>query len=77
MWNNVVLMFSPTDENTPYERGENHTVQSVAVRSIVHKFLKRSPAWSKPERVLMDFFRFFLKSLCYSLFYLTLPVWCI
>ena len=39
MWNNVVLMFSPTDENTPYERGENHTVQSVAVRSIVHKFL--------------------------------------
>ena len=54
MWNNVVFMFSPTDENTPYERGENHTVQSVAVRSIVHKFLKRSPAWSKPERVLMD-----------------------
>ena len=30
-----------------------HTVQSVAARSIVHKFLKRSPAWTKPERVLM------------------------
>ena len=56
MINNVVLMFSPTDEKTPYEQGENrtvHTVQSVAPRSIVHKFLKRSPAWTKPERVLM------------------------
>ena len=30
-----------------------HTVQSVAARSIVHKFLKRSPAWTKPERVSM------------------------
>ena len=30
-----------------------HTVQSVAARSIVQKFLKRSPAWTKPERVLM------------------------
>ena len=47
--NNVVLMFSSlTDEKTPYEQGE-----SVAVRSIVRKFLKRSPAWTKPERVLM------------------------
>ena len=53
MWNNVVLIISPTDENTLYEQGENHTVQSVAARSIVHKFLKGSPAWSKPERVLM------------------------
>ena len=25
-----------------------HTVQSVAARSIVHKFLERSPAWIKP-----------------------------
>ena len=24
--NNVVLMFSPTDEKTPYEQGEYHTV---------------------------------------------------
>ena len=47
MMNNVVLMFSPTDEKTPYEQGENRTVirfQSVAARSIVHKFVKRSPA---------------------------------
>ena len=56
MMNNVVLMFSPTDEKTPYEQGENRTVMrliSVGSRSIVHKFLKRSPAWTKPERVLM------------------------
>ena len=26
MMNNVVLMFSPTDEKTPYEKGENRTV---------------------------------------------------
>ena len=26
MINNVVLMFSPTDEKTPYEQGENRTV---------------------------------------------------
>ena len=26
MMNNVVLMFSPTDEKTPYEQGENRTV---------------------------------------------------
>ena len=42
----VVLMFSPTDETTPYERAWRvsyaHTLQSVAERSIVHKFLKRS-----------------------------------
>ena len=56
MMNNVVLMFSPTDEKTPYKAGREsygHTVQSVAARSIVHKFHKRSPAWTKPERVLM------------------------
>ena len=38
--NNVVLMFSPTDEKTPYKAGREsygHTVQSVAARSIVHK----------------------------------------
>ena len=35
--NNVVLMFSPTDEKTPYEHGESrygHTAQSVAARSL-------------------------------------------
>ena len=42
-------MFSPTDEETPYEQAE----RIVAARSIVHKFLKRFPAWTKPERVLM------------------------
>ena len=42
--NNVVLMFSPTDEEQE---------RIVAARSIVHKFLKRFPAWTKPERVLM------------------------
>ena len=26
MINNVVLMFSPTDEKTPYEQGENRMV---------------------------------------------------
>ena len=26
MMNNVVLMFSQTDEKTPYEQGENRTV---------------------------------------------------
>ena len=26
MMRNVVLMFSPTDEKTPYEHGENRTV---------------------------------------------------
>ena len=26
MMNTVVLMFSPTDEKTPYEQGENRTV---------------------------------------------------
>ena len=26
MMNNVGLMFSPTDEKTPYEQGENPTV---------------------------------------------------
>ena len=25
MMNNVVLMYSPTDERTPYEQGENRT----------------------------------------------------
>ena len=54
MMNNVVLMFSPTHEKTPYEQGEHRTViRFVAARSIVHKLLKRSPEWAKPERVLM------------------------
>ena len=26
MMNNIVLMFSPTDEKTPYEEGEHRTV---------------------------------------------------
>ena len=52
---NVVLMPSPTNKKPPRAGRESygHTVQSVATRSIVHKFLKRSPAWTKPERVLM------------------------
>ena len=29
---------------------------SPSYESIVHRFLKRSPAWTKPERVLMGFF---------------------
>ena len=58
MINNVVLMFSPTDEKTPYmilragRESYGQSVQSVAARSIVHKFLKRSPASTKPKRVL-------------------------
>ena len=53
--NNVVLMFSPTDEKIRYEQRENRTVmvQSVAARSIVNKVLKRSPAWTVPERILL------------------------
>ena len=39
MMNNVVLMFSPTDGETPYEQGENRSViqrfSRVAPRSIV------------------------------------------
>ena len=46
-------MLSATDEKTPYEQGDNRTVQSVAARSIAHKFLQRSPACTKPERVFM------------------------
>ena len=56
MINNVALMFSPTDEKTPLRaerESYGHTVQSVAGRSIVHKSLERSTAWTKPERVLM------------------------
>ena len=55
MMNNFVLMFSPTDEKTPYEQGENRTVavQSVVARSVIHRFLKRHPAWTKPERLFM------------------------
>ena len=58
MMNNVVLMFSPTDKKTPYEHGENRTVIRFSWwRLIVHKFIKRSPAWTKPERVLMGLLR--------------------
>ena len=60
MINNVVLMFSPTAEETPYEQGEN---QSVAARSIIYKFLKRCPAWTKPERVWNGFIVCFTSSL--------------
>ena len=55
--NNVVLIFSPTNEKTPLIRARResygHKVQSVAARSIVNTLLKRSPAWTKPERVLV------------------------
>ena len=52
---NVVLMLSPTNKKPPRAGRESygHTVQSVATRSIAHKFLKRSPAWTKPERASM------------------------
>ena len=50
---NVVLMFSPTGEKTPYEQGENRTVIRFSRAIDSSKFLKRSPAWTKPERVLM------------------------
>ena len=43
--NSVVLMFSPTDKKDTLRAGRvsyGHSVQSVAARSIVHKFLKRS-----------------------------------
>ena len=56
MMKNVVLVFSPTNEDT-LQAGRvsyGHTVQSVAARSIVHKFIKSSSAWTKPEIVLMD-----------------------
>ena len=43
MMSNVVLMFSPTDEKTPYEQGENRTVIRFS-RLPRDKFLKRSPA---------------------------------
>ena len=52
MMNNVVLMFSPTDEKTTYEQREYRTVVRLS-RAIVHKFLKRSSAWTKLEVVLM------------------------
>ena len=48
MMNNVMLMFSPTDEKTPYGQGENRTVIYGSVGS-----RERSPACTKPERVLM------------------------
>ena len=53
MINNVVLMFSPTIEKTPYEQRESYSsvLESVSARSIVHK--SNSPngfEWTKPER---------------------------
>ena len=57
MMNNVVLMFSPTDEKTPYEQAERivRSYCSVGSRAIdtCSKFLKRFLAWTKPETVLM------------------------
>ena len=50
-----VIVF-PYRWKDPFRAGRvsyGHTIQSVAARSIVHKFLKRSPSWTKPERVLM------------------------
>ena len=63
--NNVVLMFSPTDEKTPYKAGREsygHTVQSVAARSIVHKFLKRSPGMDQAWKGLNGFIVSFTSS---------------
>ena len=60
MMDNVVLMFSPIDERSTLQAGRvsyDHTVQSVAARLIFNKFLKRSPASTKPERVLMGLLR--------------------
>ena len=55
--NNVALMFSPTDEKTPYEQAERivRSYCSVGSRAIdtCSKFLKRFLAWTKPETVLM------------------------
>ena len=57
MMNNVALMFSPTDEKTPYEQAERivRSYCSVGSRAIdtCSKFLKRFLAWTKPETVLM------------------------
>ena len=52
--NNVVNVF-PNRWKDTLQAGRvsyGNTVQLVAARSIVHKSLKRSPAWTKPERVL-------------------------
>ena len=49
--NNVVLMFSATDEKTPYEQGE-----LVTARSIVHKFLNfpgMDQAWKSIKTLLL------------------------
>ena len=52
--NNVVNVFPNRWKDTLQAGGVSYgnTVQLVAARSIVHKSLKRSPAWTKPERVL-------------------------
>ena len=36
-----------------WKRIDGHTVQWVAARSLLHKFRKLSPAWTKSERLLM------------------------
>ena len=58
MMNNVVLLFSPTNEKTPNEQGEHRMVilfsrQPRHRQLTCNKFIKRSLAWTNPERVLM------------------------
>ena len=52
--NNVVLMFSPIDEKTPYMSRERivRPYGSVGGRAIDSSYIKRFPAWTKPEKVL-------------------------
>ena len=56
MINNVELNFFRDWWKDTLQAGREsygHTVQSVAARSIAHKFLQRFPACTKPERLLM------------------------
>ena len=66
MMNNVVLIFSATDEKTPEEQGENlrsnGSLQSVAAPSIVHKFLKRSPGMDQAGNIFSGFIVSFTSS---------------
>ena len=56
MMNNVVSMFSrPMKRQLTSRESIVRSYGSVGSRAIdiVHKFLERFPAWTKPERVLM------------------------
>ena len=61
-WQVYVNVFPDRWKDTLWVGRESygHTLQSVAARSIVHKFLKRSPAWTKPERVLMVYYEIYV-----------------